>query len=221
MSPARIGWPFAYDWDALARDRIARETGQVMDHAGFDLFSFPSNAGLVFYDHVRFARAQAARGRRLGWRAVLSHQEHFGALAASLIAETLKLPGATPESILAAQHKLHARRVLERVAPEANLRFSELDADYGGDIPQGLPYPSFVKPVKAAFSVLAREAGASCGSSATWSTPSTACAVTACPRPAARTACCSRSRCRPRWRSSTSTAGSRTGRPMRSVSSTR
>jgi hypothetical protein len=157
MSPARIGWPFAYDWDALARDRIARETGQVMDHAGFDLFSFPSNAGLVFYDHVRFARAQAARGRRLGWRAVLSHQEHFGALAASLIAETLKLPGATPESILAAQHKLHARRVLERVAPEANLRFSELDADYGGDIPQGLPYPSFVKPVKAAFSVLARE----------------------------------------------------------------
>jgi hypothetical protein len=156
MRPPRAGWLFAHDWDALARERIAHEQRLQFDHAGFDLFSFPSNAGLVFYDHRRFARAQARRARRLQWRAVLSHQEHFGALAAALVAEATGLPGATPESILAAQHKLHARRVLQQVAPEANLGFQPLDAEYGDDIPAGLRYPAFVKPVKAAFSVLAR-----------------------------------------------------------------
>jgi hypothetical protein len=42
------------------------------------------------------------------------------------------------------------------VAPEANLAFELLDAEYGAPIPPGVAYPRFVKPVKAAFSVLAR-----------------------------------------------------------------
>lgn len=159
-TPARAGWLFAYDWDRLALQRLAARVGAPrFDHAGFDLFSFPSNAHLPFYDHERFAARQAARGRRARWRAVLSQQEHFGALAASLVAEQLGLPGTPPESILAAQHKLHARRVLQQVAPEANLPFAGLDAAYGDDMPHGLHYPAFVKPVKAAFSVLAREVG--------------------------------------------------------------
>ena len=152
----RAGWLFAYDWDAQSLKALQAQGLARFDHAGFDLFSFPSNTRLVNFDLERFADRQAARGRRLGWRAVLSHHEQFGALAAALVAERLGLPGATPESIVAAQHKLHARRVLEEVAPEANLRFADLDAEYGGAIPEGLVYPSFVKPVKAAFSVLAR-----------------------------------------------------------------
>ena len=150
------GWLFAYDWDRQALDRLAQAGAARFDQAGFDLFSFPSNAALVTFDLDRFADRQAARGRRLGWRAVLSHHEQFGALAAAMVAERLGLPGATPESILAAQHKLHARRVLQRVAPEANLGFAELPSAYGEDIPDGLAYPCFAKPVKAAFSVLAR-----------------------------------------------------------------
>jgi biotin carboxylase len=154
--PPRIGWLFAHDWDGRARDHLQQQGLACFDHAGFDLFAFPSNTALAFYDPVRFARRQAERGRRRGWRAVLSHQEHFGAVAAALVAEALRLPGTPVESLLAAQHKLHARRVLQRVAPEANLRFTALDAVYGDDIPGGLDYPAFVKPVKAAFSVLAR-----------------------------------------------------------------
>lgn len=151
-----VGWLFAYDWDQLARDRLASAGVARFDHAGFDLFSFPSNAALLGFNLERFADRQAARGRQLGWRAVLSHHEQFGALGAAMVAERLGLPGATPESILAAQHKLHARRVLQRVAPEANLGFAELPSAYGEDIPDGLAYPCFAKPVKAAFSVLAR-----------------------------------------------------------------
>jgi hypothetical protein len=152
-APARAGWLFAYEWDRLALQRLG---AQRFDHAGFDLFAFPSNAALIGFDLERFARRQAERGRRAGWRGVLSHHEQFGALAAALVAERLGLPGATPESILAAQHKLHARRVLQQVAPEANLAFAPLQADYGDPVPEGLRYPCFVKPVKAAFSVLAR-----------------------------------------------------------------
>ena len=149
----RAGWLFAYEWDRMALQRLGE---QRLDHAGFDLFSFPSNAALIGFDLERFARRQAARGRRAAWRGVLSHHEQFGALAAALVAEKLGLPGATPESILAAQHKLHARRVLQQVLPQANLGFAPLEADYGDPAPEGLSYPCFVKPVKAAFSVLAR-----------------------------------------------------------------
>jgi hypothetical protein len=151
----RLGLLFNHDWDALGfalhADRFAFDT------AGFDLFSFPSNARLVGFDLQRFARAQAKRGRRRGWVGVLSHHEQFGALAAALVAEQLGLPGTAPEAILAAQHKLHARRVMQQVVPEASLDFAELDTEYGGEIPQGLRYPAYVKPVKAAFSVLARQ----------------------------------------------------------------
>ena len=155
-APPRVGWLFAHDWDARALAQLQAAGMAQFDSAGFDLFRFPGNTALAFYDPQRFAQAQARRGRRRGWRAVLSHQEHFGAVAAALVAEALGLPGTPVESLLAAQHKLHARRVLQQVAPEANLRFAALDAQYGQDIPEGLAYPAFVKPVKAAFSVLAR-----------------------------------------------------------------
>ncbi len=149
----RLATLFSYDWDHSGFAR--QSTSLSFDHAGFDLFSFPSNARIVGFDLDRFAAQQAARGRRKGWAGVVSHHEQYGALAAALVAERLKLPGTAPESIIAAQHKLHARRVLDQVAPEANLRYESLDAVYGSDIPEGLHYPAFAKPVKAAFSVLA------------------------------------------------------------------
>jgi biotin carboxylase len=156
MNPTRrLGLLFDYDFDAVAQARLAGRLGP-FDRAGFDLFSFPSNLGLLGFDLDRFAQAQARRARRRGWAGVVSHQDQFGALAAALVAQAAGLPGTSPESIIACQHKLHARRVLERVCPEANLRFAELPCAYGDPVPAGLGYPCFVKPVKAAFSVLAR-----------------------------------------------------------------
>ncbi len=155
MSLPRIGLLFNYDWDALGFGRLA---GQFQfDEAGFDLFSFPSNARLIGFDLQRFADQQARKARERGWVGVVSHHEQFGALAAALVAERLGLPGTPVDAILACQHKLHARRVLEQVCPEANLGFAGLDACYGGPVPPGLRYPAYVKPIKAAFSVLARQ----------------------------------------------------------------
>jgi biotin carboxylase len=150
----RVGLLFDYDWDA--RGHAANAGAMRFDRAGFDLFTFPSNARLVGFDLERFAAVQAGRARRRGWSGVVSHHEQFGALAAALVAEAAGLPGVPPEAILACQHKLHARGVLQQVAPEANVAFAPLDAVYGAPVPDGVAYPTFVKPVKAAFSVLAR-----------------------------------------------------------------
>ena len=151
----RIGALFAYDWDDIGLARQAERAR--FDRAGFDLFTFPGNARLIGFDLERFADAQAKRAARRGWAGVLSNHEQFGALAAALVAERLGLPGNPPEAVLACQHKLQARRVLQQVAPEASVPFAALEAGYGDDIPAGIDYPVYVKPVKAAFSVLARE----------------------------------------------------------------
>ena len=117
QATTRIGLLFSYDWDTLGFDRHLDRFA--FDEAGFDLFSFPSNAHLIGFDLERFAERQARRGRQRGWAGVVSHHEQFGALAAALVAERMGLPGTPVAAILACQHKLHARRVLAQVCPEA------------------------------------------------------------------------------------------------------
>jgi len=152
--PARTLLLFNYDWDQVGFGRWAAEFPT--DHAGFDLFSFPSNAHLPGFDLDRFINRLARRAGRAGWRAVASNHEQFGALAAALMAERMGWPGTPVKAVLACQHKLHARRVLQEIAPEANTGFGLMTSGYGEPVPDDITYPVFVKPVKAAFSVLAR-----------------------------------------------------------------
>ncbi len=145
---------FNHDWDQQAFAALAGRWPQV--HAGFDLFSFPSNARLAWFDMGRFVALSAWWAKRRGLGGVVSNHEQFGALAAALLAERMGWPGTPVNAVLACQHKLYAREVLQQVCPEANIPFARLNARYGGPVPDGLQYPLFVKPVKAAFSVLAR-----------------------------------------------------------------
>ena len=148
---------FNYDFDAIGFARAAAANGQnPPDEAGFDLFSFPSNAQLAFFDIERMVDRLAQRAVRAGWQAVVSSQEQFGALTAALLAERMGWPGTSVNAVLACQHKLYARQVLNRICPEASIAAHMLDAEYGAPIPEGLRYPAFVKPVKAAFSILAQ-----------------------------------------------------------------
>lgn len=149
---------FNYDWDQIEFSRLA--DAYPHDTAGFDLFSFPSNAHLVRFDITRFVNQLARKAARRGWQAVASNHEQFGALAAALLAERMGWPGTPVNAVLACQHKYYARQVLQQVCPEANCNFGLMPARYGEPAPEVLPdslsYPAFVKPVKAAFSVLAR-----------------------------------------------------------------
>lgn len=145
---------FNYDWDEAEFARL--QSAWPHDSAGFDLFSFPSNVNLLGFNMARFVNRCARRAARRGWRAVVSNHEQFGALAAALLAEKMGWPGTSVHAVLACQHKIYAREVLQRVCPEATPRFGVLPAAYGEPIPHHLAYPLFVKPTKAAFSVLAR-----------------------------------------------------------------
>jgi hypothetical protein len=145
---------FNFDWDRAGFARHASHWPTAS--AGFDLFSFPDKLRLAWFDLNRFVDRLARQAPREDWQAVTTSHEQFGALAAALLAERMGWPGTPVKAVLACQHKLHARRVLQEVCPEANPLFAPLVAGYGEPAPEGLDYPAFVKPVKAAFSVLAR-----------------------------------------------------------------
>jgi hypothetical protein len=147
---------FNYDWDASGFDRLARQTAVQFDSRGFDLFSFPSNTNLVWFDIDRMVDKLASQAKAQGWTAVTSQHEQFGALTAALLAEKMGWPGTAPKAVAACQHKLYAREVLQKICPEASIRFQRLSCAYGEPIPDGLEFPVFAKPIKAAFSVLAK-----------------------------------------------------------------
>lgn len=154
MSTGRTLVLFNFDWDRDAFGRLAPRWPH--DSAGFDLFTFPSHVQLAWFELQRFVDRLARQARRRGWTGVVSHHEQFGALAAAMLAERMGWPGTPVQAVLACQHKMHARQVMAQVCPEANIPFEPLQARYGDPIPHGIRYPVFVKPVKAAFSVLAR-----------------------------------------------------------------
>ncbi len=146
---------FPDEWDhAAAREPRNRERLEVL-FEGFDLFRFPDNARLFTFDALAFAERLV---RRYAGRidAVTTSDEQFGPFIASWVAARLGLPHTPLQAVLTIQHKYHAREAFERVLPGCGPRFGLIRADYAhpGDVP--LPYPFYVKPSKAAFSVLAR-----------------------------------------------------------------
>lgn len=145
---------FPDEWDrAVAAD--PRWRGRFdFRFEGFDLFRFPDNARLFTFDALAFVDRVARRHADVD--AVTTSDEQFGPFIAALIAQRLGLPHSPIESVLRVQHKFHARGAFERIAPEANGRFGLLRRDFRTPADVPLPFPFYVKPVKAAFSVLAR-----------------------------------------------------------------
>jgi hypothetical protein len=147
---------FPDEWDLLAaRDPRCRERYE-FHYEGFDLFSFPDNARLFTFDALRFVEKVVARYRGRGLDAVVTSDEQFGPFLASLVAGRLGLPHSELEAVLTIQHKYYARQAYERIAPEANARFGLLRRAFSTPDEVPLAYPLYVKPAKAAFSVLAR-----------------------------------------------------------------
>lgn len=158
MKP-RLLWLFPEGWDDIA---IRSGLGDRYDviRAGFDLFRFPENASILWFDAQRFVERMASLARRRGVVGVVSTHEQYGALIGALVARRAGLPGADPRAIACAQHKYYARRRLDEAMPGASPPFGVLPQTFAdtrvraGDMP--MPFPCFVKPVKAAYSVLAR-----------------------------------------------------------------
>lgn len=150
---------FDADWDRMQLEKAAGVSGSQAHrffYEGFDLFSFPSNARLLTFDVFRFVDKLAKKYRALPLHGVTSSNEQFGALVAALLAERLGLPGANPKALIASQHKYIARRILQKALPEANVAFHAFPYTFKREVEIPFRFPFYVKPVKAAYSVLAR-----------------------------------------------------------------
>ncbi|HEX4763515.1 MAG TPA: ATP-grasp domain-containing protein [Usitatibacter sp.] len=155
----RVLFLFPDEWDRAAASDPRYAGRYEFLFEGFDLFSFPDNARLFTFDALRFVERMARKYSGRGVESVVTSDEQFGPFLASLIAERLGLPHTPVDAVLRIQHKYYARQAFERIAPEANSRTGLLRRDFGRagrpeDVP--MPFPFYVKPAKAAFSVLAR-----------------------------------------------------------------
>ena len=157
--PRRVLFLFPDEWDrAAALDARWRGRFEFL-FEGFDLFRFPDNARLFTFDACAFVERLVRRYAGRGVESVVTSDEQFGPFIASLVASRLGVPHTPLDAVLRIQHKHYAREAFARIAPEANVRSGLLRRDFGArgspaDVP--MPFPFYVKPAKAAFSVLAR-----------------------------------------------------------------
>jgi len=147
---------FPKEWDRLEFAPPEDASRYEFVYAGFDLFRFPQNLQLAWFDTFRFVNDVVARFRHERIDGVFSNNEYFGALIAAVVAEKLGLPGNDPRVVLTTQHKFYARKAYASVAPEASARFAAFPYSLSRREDFRFEFPCFVKPVKATFSVLAR-----------------------------------------------------------------
>ena len=119
------------------------------------VFAEPSDSNCAWDFDVQGLIERAASGGLGRIDAVLSSSDYPGATSAAAIATRMGLPGARPERVIAASHKYASRQAQRRAAPEAVPGFALVDP-MRPETPLPLAFPCFVKPVKGAYSVLAR-----------------------------------------------------------------
>lgn len=140
-----------HEWDREALASFA-DTWTV-ETIGEKLVEKPTLFGWLKFDPEKLLREIRRRHEKTPFDAVIGTGDHPGALMAALAAESLRLPGPKPETIVRLSHKLTSREIQRRAAPEATPRFEAIDPQKPAT---GLPPPIFVKPVRGTMSIGAR-----------------------------------------------------------------
>jgi hypothetical protein len=156
MDRRRILILFPDEWDRAAADDPRWRERYEFVFEGFDLFSFPDNLRLFRFDALAFVERLVRKYRGAGLDAVATSDEQFGPFIAALVGERLGLAHGSLAAVLTIQHKYHARQAFERLVPASNARFGLIRRGFTRPDEVPLAYPFYVKPAKAAFSVLAR-----------------------------------------------------------------
>lgn len=167
-APLRLLLLFQGMWEQECVEALRASRDVVLEREGFDALQWRGFGKLLAFDARRWVDRLCDRYRgRID--AVWSNDDQIGCLLAAVMAQRLGLPGAAPQAIVRAQHKLLLRRTLATALPEATVRAEALPsakARHLGDARWlsaavaglGLRWPLFCKPVKASFSVLAARA---------------------------------------------------------------
>ena len=113
----KILFLFPQEWDTTGVSALGNEFEFVFE--GFDIFRFPENAQLLWFDAPGYVDKLARKYRNAGVAGVMSTNEQYGALIAAALAQKLDLPGSDPAAIIRAQHKYYARMIHREHLPEA------------------------------------------------------------------------------------------------------
>ncbi|CAM3798848.1 ATP-grasp domain-containing protein [Polynucleobacter brandtiae] len=148
---------FAKDWDHIAVQAQKDSNRYQFYFEGFDLFQFPDNIRLLSFDVVQYIKKLGRKYRQIGLDGIISNHEQFGTLIAALLAQRLGLPGNDPLAIIACQHKLYSRLLQQKIVPEAVPRFAYISYPVDIKTPIEIPFPFFIKPIKATYSVLCKK----------------------------------------------------------------
>jgi biotin carboxylase len=148
----RVAFLFPTQWDRRQLDACRARWQD--DFEPVFLGPDDGEVGADFDVEAFVADVARTEGPRLA--GVTSASDYPGAVAAALLAERLGRPGASPRAVLLAGHKGESRRLQAAALPEATPRHVLLDPARPDDVPRGLAFPCFVKPVRGSFSVLAR-----------------------------------------------------------------
>ena len=107
-SPLRLLLLFQGMWEDECVDALRQDRAVELRREGFESFGYPQVLRLLRFDAARWADRLAERYRgRID--AVWSNDDQFGGLLAAVLAKRLGLPGADPQAIVRAQHKVLLR----------------------------------------------------------------------------------------------------------------
>lgn len=136
-------------WDEAELPRIVSRGGYEVRPFGTDVSENPER-----FDALGFVEEAINEFRGARIDGVMASDDYPGCIVAAAIASRLNVPGPDPEAILLCQHKYYSRLAQRDVLPEVVPPLALLRAD--GSVAIGeLIFPTFVKPVKSFFSVLA------------------------------------------------------------------
>jgi len=165
--PPRLLVLFQGAWEDEALFRRVRQGELELEREGFELLDPRHWHRLLHFDTRRFVdRLYTTYRGRID--AIWSNDDGLGCMVAAVLAQRLGLPGHDPRAIVRAQHKLLLRRALAGVMPGENVAamalpfaFSDRRSRSAAAIEAavaaaGHRWPRFAKPVKGAFSALAR-----------------------------------------------------------------
>lgn len=148
---------FPKDWDYVALNTPHFSNQYQFYFEGFNLFRFPENVRLLNWNALSYIEKIEKKYRAIGLDGVVSNDEQFGCLIAAILAERLGLPGNKPEAIIVCQHKLQSRLAQKKIISSAVPQFCHVPYPYRQEQMQSLTFPLFIKPIKATYSVLAKE----------------------------------------------------------------
>jgi hypothetical protein len=148
----------------LGLDELARETLEALPHAAdFRVHPLLSVDELVEAEHLDLPHLLEKAERQLeafdgSVDAVVGFWDFPTSTMAPMLCRRLGLPGANLEGVVKCEHKYWSRLEQSKVIDE-HPRFAIVDLDHSHDVPSGLRFPMWLKPVKSASSALAFHVG--------------------------------------------------------------